>query len=437
MVKNLKKKMVYKVKRTTKQTKNKRRRRRNNFQPTVQTKKFSNYFDDMAGYAGQHIGIPHAVGKYAGNRLRALGTYAGVQAGIIGSGDYRVNRNSLLSAGIPQFGNGAREFRMQFREYLTDIFSSTDFAITSYDINPGLVDSFPWLAYIAQNFQQYRVNGLIYEFRSMSADALNSTNTALGTVIMATQYDSSSPIFGNKAEMENYEFAISGRPSCSLLQPVECDRSMTPVSELYIRTEALPSNTDIKFYDLGVFSIATTGSQAIANIGELWVSYDITFLKPATLGEGIVTYNASHYVVPVSGITTSTAYFGSSLPVSGSYQTGSNISLTFKNTQIEMPSTISSGNYILEVCYVGTSATLTNALSITATTNCTGFNYFQASTSNSNNVSPGAASNTQFCQFAFTVLAVDAILTLSGGTMPTALSSCDVTIYQLPQLLDS
>lgn len=55
----------------------------------------------------------------------------------------------------------------------------------------------------------------------MSADALNSVNTALGQVIMATDYNAANPPFGQKSEMENYEFGQSCKPSESQIHPIE------------------------------------------------------------------------------------------------------------------------------------------------------------------------------------------------------------------------
>lgn len=49
-----------------------------------------------------------------------------------------------------------------------------------YSVNPGQQVSYPWLSTIAANFESYRIIGQLYEFKTMSADALNSTNTALG-----------------------------------------------------------------------------------------------------------------------------------------------------------------------------------------------------------------------------------------------------------------
>ena len=113
---------------------------------------------------------------------------------------------------------------IRHREYLDDIVSSATpntFKLQNFYINPGDRITFPWLSQIADSFEHYRIRGMIFEFRSMSADALNSTNTALGQVIMATAYNSALPNFNNKYEMENYEFGVSTKPSCSLMHPIE------------------------------------------------------------------------------------------------------------------------------------------------------------------------------------------------------------------------
>lgn len=59
------------------------------------------------------------------------------------------------------------------------------------------------------------IEGMYLEYRTMSADALNSTNTALGQVIMSAQYNAGNPDFTNKQEMENYEGGVSVKPSQS------------------------------------------------------------------------------------------------------------------------------------------------------------------------------------------------------------------------------
>lgn len=201
---------------------------------------------------------------------------------VLGMGDYEVKENTLMNnqSGVPSFSESKHSVRIRHREYLGDITGSVGFSSRSYTINPGLETSFPWLSNVGYGFQQSRIHGLLYEFVSTSADALNSVNTALGTIIMATQYNATLPNFLNKAEMEQYEFSCSSKPSKSLIHPVECNPAETPLSHLYVRSGAVPAGSDARMYDLGTFQLATVGMQAAATIGELWVTYDVEFFKP-------------------------------------------------------------------------------------------------------------------------------------------------------------
>nr|QKV51268.1 putative capsid protein [Crucivirus sp.] len=260
-----------------------------------------------AGSAGGTL-LGTALGGPAGGALGGmLGRGAGAMLSkIFGHGDYQVSNigqikeNSLVlsnAANIPQFGTGRVAVNFKHREFLGDVISSNTagaFKIDSYPLNPGLVGTFPWLSQVVgDSFQQHRINGMTFEYRPMSGDALNSTNTALGSVIMATDYDSPDAIFATKQQMENTEYGVSCKPSVGMMHAIECARGQTPVNELYIRAFANPSNTDLRLYDLGRFSIATTGCQAAhVNLGELWVTYDIDAFKAIQQPPG--------YIAPVS-----------------------------------------------------------------------------------------------------------------------------------------
>jgi len=66
------------------------------------------------------------------------------------------------------------------------------------------------------------MHGMVFEFVSTSANALNSTNTALGQVICATNYNSSAAIYANIAEALNSEFSTCTKPSESVMHMIEC-----------------------------------------------------------------------------------------------------------------------------------------------------------------------------------------------------------------------
>jgi hypothetical protein len=156
------------------------------------------------------------------------------------------------------------------------------FNATTYLINPGDSATFPWLAGVVQNFEQWQPLGIVFYFNSTSATAIGSTNTALGTVIMATDYDVYDLPYTTKQEMEMSEFAVACKPSESMLHPVECKGSLNPLKRYYIRHAGVVVNgADQRFNDLGRFHIATSGQQGSgAVLGELWVSYHIRLFKP-------------------------------------------------------------------------------------------------------------------------------------------------------------
>lgn len=268
-----------------------------------------------------------AVGGMAGG---ALGSFLGL-------GDYEIKENVFMGGRLPVMINdtpsGGTIIRHQ--EFLGDILTASTpntFNIQSFALNPAAEGTHPWLAQIAANYEEYEYEGLVFQFRSTSADALNSTNTALGTVIMATNYDAADPLFASKAEMLNYEFSCSTKPSESLLHMVECAPSQTVLGHRYTRPGLPPAGTDIRFFDLGNFQIATTGFQGTSvNIGELHCTYQVRLLKPklfVALGSDI-NYSRTTNNIGVAAVQP--------LGTAGTQTGTDNIGLTFTATTVTFP----------------------------------------------------------------------------------------------------
>lgn len=256
--------------------------------------------------------VPRAVSAMSGAGGSVLAT-------LMGRGTYVVNKNTLVhptqSEQVPAFGNVSGGTRIRHREFIQDIVGSTVFTNRNYPINPGNAEVFPWLASTAKNYEQYKINGMIFEFVSTSATALNSTNTALGTVILSTQYNSLAPSFTNKQQMENNVFTVSCKPAESVMHPIECEPSQTSVPILYTYSGTLPPTGDIRLYNAGNFQLATVGMQADAVIGELHVTYDVTFYKPQldqglSLDSSTALYNLYGIGVTGAGITAAFPFGG-------------------------------------------------------------------------------------------------------------------------------
>jgi hypothetical protein len=181
-------------------------------------------------------------------------------------------------------------------EYLGDVFTSSvagAFNVTALDFNPGVM--LYWGSKFASLFQQWKLNGAMVYFRSRSSSY--AAATALGSVMICMNYNSHAAAFTSKQEMQE----TTGCVACAIDQNATCaieakdSVTMSPVK--FVRIGAVPSGEDIHLYDLGKLQVATIGCPtASANVGELYIAYDITFLKPITKA-GILTEGACKYVI--------------------------------------------------------------------------------------------------------------------------------------------
>jgi hypothetical protein len=387
-------------------------------------------------------------GGYAEDVGSSIGSWLGKKAGslfrsITGLGTYAVTKNSLMANpnDPPVLTNTKGGTRIQHREYITDITGSSTFTLTPFSINPGVAATFPWLSGCALNFEEYILHGLVFEFKSTSASALNSTNTALGTVIMATEYNVVNANYTNKRDMENYVYSTSCSPDTSALHPVECARDINVLSELFIRNTIPPSGTDLRFSDIGKFQIATVGMQASANIGELWVTYDVELIKPklpnayTSIGPAHYAYDAtSGFPAGASAAPVSTNVFGIDGEKVGLLGTG--------NTPVTLDENIitfrSAGRYIVLLWAYGSSVTVVYP-TITLSSTVTGATIFTTGGSSELYLQSPANSTAgvTMCQ----ILAVDvsqalstvpATLTYSSGTYPSTITSLQLLIIPLP-----
>lgn len=204
-----------------------------------------------------------------------------------GQGDYTIRANSIIDTGgdpgqLKMITNGNPWTDFIYREYLGDIVAPAtpaNFSSQSYAINPGLVQLHPWLAPIAQQFEQYEPMGIVFEYKSLLSDY--SSTQVLGSVMMATDYDPSDPPYASKLEFMNAQYSSQAKPTETLLHGIECDPSQRAQELLYVRSGTIPSTEDIKDYDLGTFQIATQGLGVAAGtvIGSLFVHYHYRFYK--------------------------------------------------------------------------------------------------------------------------------------------------------------
>lgn len=316
---------------------------------------------------------------FIGTASQTLGRYAGDSASaafgrIRGRGAYSVVHNSLVSGTSPYSYNlmhGRGAVRIRHREFITDVTVTKLFTIKTYNLNPADSATFPWCAAVAQNFEQWKALGIVFEYISTSSNALNSTDTALGSINLATQYNALSPDFTNKQEVLNYEFAVSVKPADSITHAVECDASETPNLPLYTRLAAVTPG-DLRLYDLGKFSISSSGAQADSISGMLYINYDILLMKPklpAPDSEDVM----AHFFLPFNAATPMTGanpFGGATQPVTTIFEfpneDGERVLCRPAVNQIRIPKGYD-GNFSVQMIWSGTTYVPTTYLSFTST----------------------------------------------------------------------
>lgn len=301
---------------------------------------------------------------------------------LMGLGAYshsRIRRNALLRPDPPMIANSFRGDEnstvIRHREFIQNITSSATagtFEIQTFPINPAQPTTFPWLSTVAQNFEEYVLEGLCFEFQSTSSDAIaSSTNLALGSVMMVTQYDVENPAFTNAQSLLNYDWSQSCKVSETALHFVECDPRQNVMQKLFTRNPA-ESTTDLRFTDLGNFSIATEGLQGTSvMIGRLWVSYQIRLSKPK-VGAGSVAggsfFSARNYggtvtwIAPFGTISEITNIPENSLPVT--------LSQSGQLGQIQFPVQATPATYLVQYSIKCDAVTSGTGLAFSAFTNC-------------------------------------------------------------------
>jgi len=187
------------------------------------------------------------------------------------------------SAQVPYMHGTATAFRIKHREYIGDVIGKQDFENSTFIVNPENATTFPWLSSIAGSFEQYRFKGLCFEYVPTCGDALSASDNALGTVILAMNYNAADTAAATKSELMQQMWARSGKPSVPHLMPVECASVHTPSTPLYT-SPSDPAGYDPRLYNMGFLQVGVQGMQVDdINVGELWVTYDVELYKPQNI----------------------------------------------------------------------------------------------------------------------------------------------------------
>lgn len=264
----------------------------------------NNLYYGKGGYASDMIELAKRYNlgrRVLGAGLGYLsGGGAGAVSGFFGQGEYGGVNDIIKTKSdmdlVPSFAQESDDgIIISKREYVCDIFGpeqisgsnppkAKPFVNYTFNINPGLETSFPWLSQIAANYEEYEMLQCIYTFRSTTTETNNSSDGQVGTVAMCVTYNANLPPLRDKQSIVGYAHSISGKLTETMLQGVECDPAkLSGTRGEYIRTGPAPVGTDLKSMDHGVLQIAVCNCNddyLYESLGELWCSYTVRLRKP-------------------------------------------------------------------------------------------------------------------------------------------------------------
>lgn len=256
------------------------------------------------------------------DKLSGKGLYRG--RGLYAANNLVMDDGAKASNVVPQFhATDLHTIQYSNREYVRDIFApatNTVFELQSWELNPGLPSSFPWLSQLAINFEEYELVQLAYTFKSTISDFAASSGQ-VGQVLMCTQYNPDSGPFATKDEMMLYEGGMSCKTTESMIHGVECDpKKIAGSAQKYVRVGSIPPQEDLKNYDLGRTSLAVVNAPstyANQQIGELWVSYTIVLRKPKIASGNAYNIRRDQFISPPTQVPSTLQITSASALLSG------------------------------------------------------------------------------------------------------------------------
>jgi len=363
------------------------------------------------------------------------------RGGTLGNIPRMMNTTDGLNTSVVMQNNSRIEDRFAVRfEKIADVAGSTTaFAIIKQlYINPGNVVLHPVFAQTAATYEQYRINVMKFHYVTRSYTASGS-NVAAGRLIMATNFDVDDSAFTTTDQMENYEKSIAFEPySKHVIHDVlQARRSRSggqdlPLKNYFVYPSAnaeTPVTGNGKFYDVGNFQFAASGTvDSTSLIGELWVEYSYTMIRPkqnTPLGNNLLAAHIVESPVTTSAVAGS-AFLGTT---GGVLRAGSNIPSVVGKSTFTLPV---AGEFLLSSGYYGS---VTVACTYTFGSNIVGYNLLDDSAQSQLSAVQGG--NTyNLCVVNVNAAGTGAANTVTiTGLTGLAAGSADIFISQLPSSL--
>lgn len=198
-------------------------------------------------------------------------------------GSSLINDTSIIRS---QYSDDLNYFHVSKKEFIRNLTFNVngDEQYEKVEINPGLVQTFPWVSQIARNFDKYRFRKLKLIFEPSVATIVP------GVIAIAPEFDVNEDMPSKKDELFQYEYLTRACP----YRRFEIDLLSSDTETLsWMYTRSAPLTTgDLRLCDpmyLVLYTGGILGQNGFASnfCGELWIDYHLEFKNPQVSMESL------------------------------------------------------------------------------------------------------------------------------------------------------
>lgn len=198
----------------------------------------------------------------------------------------------------PKISSHAGVTTVEHFELIDSVITTTTSFLNAVNIpiQPGSLETFPWLAQMAKLFKKYRFNSLKFVFIPFC-----SSSTA-GTIELAVDFDPANPQPAIEQDLVNYTAYKQSNVWTKVSTQVNCKDMHKGHEWLLVRPLAYAGQiSSLANYDAGRFYAFTNNGGTNTNCGKMYVEYDISFMDPVLPPAGVLIGLSAK---SVSGTTT-------------------------------------------------------------------------------------------------------------------------------------
>jgi hypothetical protein len=191
--------------------------------------------------------------------------------------------------------------RIKHRELVSSVSGNTTFGVASFNLNPGLSATFPWLSSVAGSFEQYKFNKLVFHYVTRASTSYK------GSILLAPEYDAIDAPPSSEVLASQMNGAVEDSPWKDQTLSFNIGDMFPMGPRKYIRTGTLPTSSDLKTYDAGQLFACSISCDDTSAIGKLWVEYDVELHIPQNPGAAALYNVGSMALFDITGSSQSVA----------------------------------------------------------------------------------------------------------------------------------